>query len=361
MVSPGKVDVHHHFIPPAYEEALFVSGGDPSGWKIPKWSLRNSQVLNSRLDTTTTILSITAPGAEILPDRDASRRLARELNEYAASIRDAKPREFGFFATLPSLRDQEGAMAEIHYALTILKADGICLYTSYGPRAHEEDIFRPPILTKPDPEESKHYYLGHASFRPIWELLSSFQAVVFIHPTHPRDTTLVNPLLPQPMMDYPHESARSAADMILTGTKRGPASGCKIILSHAGGTLPTLIERVGIMLPIVFPDARIPVASAAGAVNAEHAEYSQKVSREQVEEDAKSFYFDLALSGTSNILDSFLKWAPHDRILFGSDYPYAPAESIGRMTQSYEKYGMSDELRRKIDRANAERVFRRFE
>jgi hypothetical protein len=37
----------------------------------------------------------------------------------------------------------------------------------------------------------------------IWADLSRRDAVVFIHPTHPVDTQLVNQWLPQPMFDYP--------------------------------------------------------------------------------------------------------------------------------------------------------------
>lgn len=38
---------------------------------------------------------------------------------------------------------------------------------------------------------------------------------------------------------------------------------------------------------------------------------------EEIVEDAKSFYFDVALSGSANVLDTLLKWAPKERILYG--------------------------------------------
>jgi hypothetical protein len=44
------------------------------------------------------------------------------------------------------------------------------------------------------------------------------------------------------MIDYPHETTRTAMDMIMMGTRRKYPV-CKVILSHAGGALPYLISR----------------------------------------------------------------------------------------------------------------------
>ncbi|KAL4998185.1 hypothetical protein BDV10DRAFT_185424 [Aspergillus recurvatus] len=47
----------------------------------------------------------------------------------------------------------------------------------------------------------------------------------------------------QSAIDYPHETTRTAMDMIVNGTRfKYPA--CKFILSHAGGAIPYLISRV---------------------------------------------------------------------------------------------------------------------
>ena len=40
----------------------------------------------------------------------------------------------------------------------------------------------------------------------------------------------------------------------------------------------------------------------------------------QISENTKSFYLDTALSGSADILDSLLKWAPRERVLYGSDF-----------------------------------------
>lgn len=232
-----------------------------------------------RLGIQTAILSITAPGACIAKGSE-SLELARQLNEHAAELRDKDPEHFGFFANLPDILDTKGTLAEIAYSLDTLHADGVILFTRYG---------------------ENHTYLGHASLEPIWAELNRRKCVVFVHPTHPVDTTMVNPKLPQPALDYPHETTRAAMDMILAGT-RSKYPDCKVILSHAGGTLPYLVSRVA------TPMRKAPDFAA---------QHRMGTTYEKVMEDFRSFYFDLALSSAPHVLDLALKVIPHDHILYG--------------------------------------------
>jgi hypothetical protein len=52
-------------------------------------------------------------------------------------------------------------------------------------------------------------------------------------------------ILPQPMVDYPQQTTRTAVDLVLTHTFT-TESKVKIILSHAGGTLPFIAERASL-------------------------------------------------------------------------------------------------------------------
>ncbi|RPD75837.1 2-amino-3-carboxymuconate-6-semialdehyde decarboxylase [Lentinus tigrinus ALCF2SS1-7] len=311
---PLKIDVHHHYLPDAYRQALSDAGGDPSGWPTPQWSLSASESLMDTLGTSHAILSVTAPGPDILQGPDSA-KLARTINEYGASLARSNPR-IGFFAALPSLLDTSAALEELRYALDELGADGVTLFTRYG-RGNQ--------------------YLGDPAFAPIWAELDARAAVVFVHPTSGASVQLVNPTLPLPMLDYPQETTRAAADLIVTGVKRVHPR-CKIILSHAGGTLPYLVGRLA-MYSIVYPE---------------------KGSHAQIVEDAKSFYFDTALSTDKHVLDLLTAWAGPDRILFGSDFPYAPTEGIKYFGKHLDEYRMSEEDRRKIYRENALALFPRF-
>ena len=74
----------------------------------------------------------------------------------------------------------------------------------------------------------------------------------------------------------------------------------KIILSHASGTLLYLIGRISLME--LLPYALV---------------YK---TREEIHKEAKSFYYDLILSGQDNVLRALLSFVPQDHILFGTDY-----------------------------------------
>ena len=319
----GKIDVHHHTLPDFYRTAL-SSAGDVSGAPVQPWSLDNSSSLMTTLSISTAVLSLSAPGAEIAGtpatgNALAGRALARQWNDYSASIRAREPAKFGFFGALPSLTDVEGSIEALRYALDELKADGITLFTSYDGK-----------------------YLGDKDFEPIWAELDKRNAVVFIHPYHTPSATWTSAQLPQPIIDYPHETTRTACDLIVSGRKRQFRS-CKIILSHAGGTLPFLSWRMMALCSTLF-EGLLTEESPHG---------------EQITEDAKSFYFDTALGGSANILDSLLKWAPRERVLYGSDFPYATVEAEWS-DKELEGYEMDGERRKAVYRENALKLFPRF-
>lgn len=293
--SQVKIDTHHHFIPDFYRKGINQSqinsqinlniltisavsnaGGDPSGFPTPEWTPESDQAAMQTNGIKTSILSITSPGPVIAGSDAEARTLARQANEYAASLRDAHPSQYGFFAAMPNLLDTQGTLAEIRHALDTLHADGVTLFTRYG---------------------VKNQYLGHPEYTLIWEELNARHAVVFIHPTHPIDPHRVNHLFAQSTVDYPHETTRAAVDLISTDTKRRFSS-CKVILSHAGGTLPWLISRVAPSLRGVD----VPEGMK---------------SYEEWMQDFRSFYFDLALSSSELVLSALLAAVPHDHIFYG--------------------------------------------
>ncbi|KAJ5414509.1 hypothetical protein N7509_001136 [Penicillium cosmopolitanum] len=284
----NKIDTHHHFVPDFYakDSCAFCS----------------------------------APGACIVPDRHKRAELARALNEYAADLRHREPERFAFFLSLPNILDTEDALKEIAHGLDYLHADGVTLFTRYG---------------------SSNTYLGHPDVEPIWAELNKRSCVVFIHPTHPVDTKPVNPKLPQPSIDYPHETTRTAMDMITNGT-RLKFPNCKVILSHAGGALPYLISRV------TTPMKRAPDFAVSHRMGTTY---------EKAMESFRSFHFDLALSSSPQVLDMLLKMVPHDHILYGSDFPYAPIPAYPAFLEELESYEMDEELRKKINFGNALKLF----
>ncbi|KAL4913386.1 hypothetical protein BDW62DRAFT_205600 [Aspergillus aurantiobrunneus] len=65
-------------------------------------------------------------------DATGSAGLAREVNDYLASLRGQHLAQSGFFASLPSSEDMAHGIGESRYALDKFKADNIVLFTSYN-------------------------------------------------------------------------------------------------------------------------------------------------------------------------------------------------------------------------------------
>ncbi|KAI2733529.1 hypothetical protein CBS147332_544 [Penicillium roqueforti] len=324
----NRIDVHHHFIPPAYVNAFNSTSGDPSGWHLPKWTPESTLSLMTSHSTRAAILSLTAPGTSILSDSPMdSAALARQVNLYGCQLHRENPTRFGFFASLPHLTPETipSAIEEVAYALDTLQADGITLYTRYSGTG----------------------YLGHAAFAPLWEELNRRKAVVFIHPTNITSDAQDQPQmgiakLPQPIIDYPHETCRTAVDLITSGAiSKNPD--VKIILSHGGGTLPVLATRAANLLY----DAGLT-----------------EITPEIFMEQARGFYLDLALSGNEGNLELLLGktgFAKPGHVLYGSDFPYAPVNTINKYVGMMEGFfAREEEKEEEIARGAAVELFPRF-
>ncbi|HHD7495691.1 TPA: amidohydrolase family protein [Klebsiella oxytoca] len=288
MKNCQRIDVHQHVVPPFWANELTKHGGDPSGWKSPKWSPQSALDFMDSQQIQTGVLSLTAPGVTGWKDKSAV-DMARRVNEYTADLVHQYPTRFGNFVTLP-LPDIEAALQELDYAFKNLQADGVVLLTNYN-----------------------GIYLGDKSYNPLWEALDALSAVVFIHPAKPPMDMI--PGLPGPLVDYPMDTTRTALHMVTNGVMRRYRK-MKVILSHAGGFIPYASYRFAQLLPGINP----------------------QFTTEAVLQDLKSFYFDTALSGSDVALKSLLAFAPQGHVLFGSDYPYAPASVGAAFTHYLDNY-----------------------
>jgi 6-methylsalicylate decarboxylase len=259
----------------------------------------------------TAILSF--PNIFLHEGEEDSKVTARQANTYAAGVRDTYPSRFGFFATVPSLSAVDAVLEEIKYGFDTLHADGVLLMTRYGKK-----------------------YLGHPDFMPIWAALNIRKAVVFIHPGSSIDNIPVNAYLSPPVLDFPHETTKTALDLIISGTVRSYPD-IKVILSHAGGNLPYVIGRAASLLP-----------GFSGLKTA---------TTEDIIEDAKRFYFDLALSSTSHTLDTLLANFPTDHVIYGSDFPFAPPVATIPLAKALDAYNMDEETRSNVHQRNALKIF----
>lgn len=313
MSTIPKVDVHHHIVP---SQLTNVNYG-LKGMKVPEWSESIDKAFSESIGVRTRILSVSTPGVTFIADPQEAAATARSMNEHCASLRDKDPLAYGFFATVPSLEHAEYVLAELKYAFDTLHADGVTLFTSYA-----------------TPEG----YLGHAQYVPVWEELNRRKAVVFVHPIDNKGAVFFNEKLPNPAFDWPHETGRTAMDLILH-RRLQQFPDVKIILSHGGGTLAMLVKRATM---IALP------------------EFGGAMSAEDIIQQAKRFYFDLALSGSDEMFPLIFGFAEKDHLLFGSDFPHATVPFSQMFTKFIDNYEVDEEKRKEIYHGAAEKLFPRL-
>ena len=121
----ARIDTHHHIVPPAYADWLQRRGVTAGGLPIPKWSVEGALDLMDAAGIQAGIFSVSTPGVHLGDDAEA-RRMARQVNEFAAGVVARHPQRFGFFATL-TLPDvfQDQDKPELMYAAAGLDADAI--------------------------------------------------------------------------------------------------------------------------------------------------------------------------------------------------------------------------------------------
>ena len=312
MAIADRIDVHQHVVPPFWAAELPSHGGDPSGWHSPEWTPESALRFMDEQEIATGVLSLTAPSVAGW-DGNARCDMARRVNDYTAGLVAKLPERFGNFATLP-LPDVEGAVTEAKYALDTLRADGVILLTNY-----------------------EGVYLGDQRFDPLWEALDQRSATVFIHPGAPHLKVLDG--IPGPVIDYPFDTTRTAVHMVLNNVlERHPAT--KVILSHAGGFLPYASHRFAELLAALNPDGP--------TIDSFLASFGQ-------------FYFDTALSAGPAALPSLLAFAGSDHVLYGSDFPYAPASVGASFTTKLDAYSeLSSDQHTAINYGNARQLLARL-
>ncbi|KAK0721298.1 hypothetical protein B0T21DRAFT_351264 [Apiosordaria backusii] len=300
MASGALIDVHAHALPPAYLAAIEAAGGDPSGYPSPIWSPEAALNSLSLSGASLGIFSVSAPGVSIAGTGQTARDLARTLNTqlacYATSAEYSS--RLSFFGVLPDWKDVDGTLEELDFLFSHQKlCKGVTIFTSYGP-----------------------YLPSNPLFKPIWDKLNHYRALIFLHPTT-LDVTprFIASSLPQPVVDYPIATTRAAVDLIFSGIMRDYPD-IDIILSHAGGTLPYLASRIESLL--LNP----------ALTNLTH------ISLEDVKAGFAKFYFDTALSTSAAQLNSLLDFTSPSRVLFGTDFPYAGKEAISAVLDKYHTF-----------------------
>jgi len=193
-----------------------------------------------------------------------------------------------------------------------LHADGVGLFTDYGDT-----------------------WLGDARFAPVFAELNRRKAVVYVHPTAGTCCRALLPEIPPSAIEYGTDTTRAIAHMVFTGFAQQYPD-IKLIWSHAGGTMPFLIERFEFLEKQPEFAAKLPSGFRG---------------------EIRKYYYDTAQSANPIALRGISQLVPASQMVFGSDYPF---RGIAEQVKSLHKAGVynAEELRA-IDRGNAARLLGR--
>ena len=313
----SKIDVHAHYLPADYREALIANGhAEPDGFPVlPEWSAEAHLAMMDRVGIGTSMLSVSSPGVAFGEDPAA---WARRVNDAGArTVRD-HPGRFGLLASLP-LPDVEAARAELAYALDDLGADGVVLLTNVD-----------------------GVYVGDERFDPLFADLDRRRAVVFLHPTSPACFEATSLGYPRPMLEFLLDTTRAVADLVLRGRlERHPR--IELIVPHAGAALPVLADRIAGMAGMF----------SLGGRDAGEIDVIGTLQRLHYEVGA-GFPFPRHITALLELVDA-------SRLLYGTDFPFAGVPGIEANADTLEHSTLlKPEEPRNVLRGNAESMFPRL-
>ena len=339
-----RLDIQHHFLTSKYIEALAKAGVTEAGGEgYPQWTPEDSLSIMDRYEIDTAIISEPLPVWYLESPKKAA-EMARSLNEVGAQCVARWPRRFGLFAMLP-LPDIDAALSEIDYALDTLHVDGIVLLSNYA-----------------------GIYLGDPRFEPIFAELDRRAAVVYIHPTISTGSEVPSghfagspvPTIQPSLLEFVFDTTRAVANLVTSGSlSRYPH--LRIILAHAGGTVPYLagriIDRSGIVS--LYQKAQ---AGQAAPPSKEMLQHAVETAKEESLSQLSKLFYDTVFSANIHVMSSLRQLVPARQILFGTDYPFAQEIGVRYALDELAAFpGFNQQERKEIEGKNALTLFPRLQ
>ncbi len=320
-MTASTIDVHTHIISQAYINAIKQAGisNKEIGFPMDPWDAKQRLAEMDQYGLQAQILSVSSPGLRFWKGKEAA-DLARVLNQELVDLMREYPTRFGAFATVP-LPDVDASLAEIAWCLDEVHMDGICLMSNYGGK-----------------------YLGDPDFARVMDDLNRRKAVVFVHPTESACIDQLTFGYPAPLIEYPFESTRMVVSLLDTNTiTRCPD--IKFIVSHGGGTLPIVTNRMA------------EIARMKNHLDKQDGDTLGQRFQAQI----ATFYYDMAISCFPANLSAIQITHDPARLMMGFDQPFIPAEAIGAAKNSLAAFeGFNPSQQTRIDTGTAHELFPRL-
>jgi 6-methylsalicylate decarboxylase len=318
LMQPKRIiDVHHHIMPPFYihEHRRDQIKVGPGITQIFEWTPQQAIERMDASGVATSILSISTPGPWF-GQKEEGRKLSRQINDYAAKMRDTYPGRFGLFAAIP-LPDTEGSMKEIEYAFDTLKADGVGLMTSYDSLP-----------------------VGSKEFAPVFDELNRRKAVVFLHRTVASCCMNLRGLPGD--KEFIIDDLR-ALNSLLTGGTLARCADMRLIHAHGDKTLPWVAHHIG---------AGGGEGRAGGRGNPAYAPQG-------VLHELQKVYVDTA-GNSEDTMEDLRELGMMGQIMFGTDNPYGGSDAVRENLNRLMSFKLSQAELDAIGRGTAAKLLPKF-
>ena len=291
-----RIDVHNHFYPTKFLKQL-ENVGSTVGITIETddWGRQIIVQHGNRLVTITPpmnnvnkriedmdqsgfdmqILTLSAPSVDIFPV-EIGETLAKVVNDEIAQVCQEDPDHFMAFATLPFI-DPDRTVIELERCIDALGFKGACMGTNINGMGLDDQILY-----------------------PFYERMADYDLPIHIHPRAPADKETYKDYRLVPMIGFEMELCIAVVRLIMGGVmERFP--NLKFIVSHLGGALPYLAERIQNCYE-AYPECQENISRPA-------------------KDYLKRFYYD-TVSFFEPALMCAYSFLGAKRLILGSDYPH---------------------------------------
>jgi aminocarboxymuconate-semialdehyde decarboxylase len=222
--------------------------------------------------------------------------LCRALNDGMAEIVEETGGRILCLATPPLNSLENGGVDEMRRAVRELGLKGFMVLTNIGGKPIDR-------------------------FELFWKTAKELDAVVYIHPTDPYQTSCRSYEDEYDLtrtVGWPFETTLILLRLVLSGMMDS-LEGMKIVAHHAGGMIPFFIGRIAESYSPSMTFTRLDQISQVKTV--------EKI----VDKIKGSFYFDTAVGGNKHAVKCAYEVFGSSRMLFATDYPYGPDGGISRL------------------------------
>jgi len=232
-----KLDLHTHYYPPGYFEAIrdtpgdFSFGTDAAGRTIiqhrgarffgitpPMTDPARRLAEMDRVGIDVEVVSLSTPNV-FFADAGRQPEIARMVNDGYAELLARYPGRFLAFGSIP-MDSPDAALKELERCIRTLRFQGVILLSNIRGRA----------LTDP-------------AYRPFFEEANRRRLCVFLHPMLPVQSEPFREYCLGPLVGFPFDTTLAVARMCFDGMLRDLPD-IRWIVGHLGGAVPYLMERL---------------------------------------------------------------------------------------------------------------------